>query len=69
MTDTHSLPRADALGRVRVLRDSLLDFDVLVDDARCRLSAAVDEYEAAVVRRDDAGRELITAIRAYEGIR
>lgn len=56
----------DAAGRLDVLRDSVIDLDIMVDDARRALDAAIDDYRAAVRERDEALRRLVAALDARE---
>lgn len=44
------------------LRDSLIDMDILVDDARQELNAAAARLREAVRERDDLARALIDAV-------
>jgi hypothetical protein len=46
------------------LRDTLIDEDILVDDARRELGAAIDRLRAAVAERDDTMRRLLAAVSA-----
>jgi hypothetical protein len=48
------------------LRDSVIDLDIVVDDARRDVDAALDRLRAAVRDRDAALRELLEAIEAPE---
>ncbi len=52
----------EVLERVRTLRDSLLDFDSLVDDEHRALLEHLDAFNAAVAKRDEAARGLAAAI-------
>ena len=56
----------DAGHRLDVLRDSVIDLDITVDDARRDLDAAIDAYRAAVAARDEALRALLRALDARE---
>lgn len=56
----------DAGRRLDVLRDSVIDLDIVVDDARRALDAAIDDYRAAVRERDEALRALLAALDARE---
>ncbi len=62
MTDRQSVARTDVLDRVRILRDSLLDSDVVVDDERKVLLEHLASHTAALAVREDVARDLAAAI-------
>jgi hypothetical protein len=44
------------------LKESLLDLDILVDDARVETDRAVERFKLAVARRDATARRLMDLI-------
>lgn len=67
MHDSTILHRHVAFGaRIERLRDSLIDLDIMVDDAGRDLDAALVRLRAAVRERDAAVRDLLAAIEAPE---
>jgi len=56
-----AFPRPDLLDRIRILRDSLIDTDIVVDDLR-RVAADPLEIEQAIGWRDDVAQQLAAAI-------
>jgi hypothetical protein len=56
----------DEAVRIQRLRDSLIDLDIVVDDARHELVAAIVRLRTAIRDRDAALRALLAGLDATE---
>ena len=59
-----SIPQRRDWHRIAQHRESLIDLDSVVDDARAELDRALDAFRTAVTARDETARRLADLIKA-----